>query len=166
MRPFLLLSLTSLLLLTACATNTETSPDATVTSEFRQNDQNGKSVALSDFRGNVVLVEFWATWCPPCRAHMPWVKELGNTFDQDDFTIIGVSLDYDLDAWRSYIVENNLDWVHVSDGNYWNNSVARQFDVRSTPTFMIFDRKGNRVGDTWRFNEIEAQIRTLLEAPE
>ena len=94
---------------------------------------------------------------------MPWVKELWDKYDDKNFTIIGVSLDRDLNAWRDYIRDNDLTWVHVSDGQYWTNAVARQYDVRSTPTFMIFDKEGQRVGDTWRFNDIEPQIRGMLE---
>ncbi len=137
-------------------------PNATVASEFTQTDQQGNPVSLSDFRGDVVLVEFWATWCSPCRAHTPLVKDLWGRYRDSAFTIIGVSLDNDLNAWRAYIQENDLSWVHVSDGRYWNNAVARQFNVRATPTFMLFDRKGQRVGSTWRFSEIEGQLRTLL----
>jgi len=152
------------ILLSSCAPEAEPfMPNVMVGSDFTQNDQNGQPVSLSDFRGNVVLVEFWATWCPPCRAHTPWVKEVWDKYDDKNFTIIGVSLDYDLDAWKTYITSNDLSWVHVSDGQYWNNAVARQYDVRSTPTFMIFDAEGQRVGTTWRFNEIEPQIRGMLE---
>ena len=152
------------ILLTSCATESDPfTPNVMVGSDFTQNDQNGNPVSLSDFRGDVVLVEFWATWCTPCRAHMPWVKELWDKYDDKNFTIIGVSLDRDLNAWRDYIRDNDLTWVHVSDGQYWNNAVARQYDVRSTPTFMIFDKEGQRVGDTWRFNDIEPQIRGMLE---
>jgi len=90
------------------------------------------------------------------------VKDLWTRYRDSAFTIIGVSLDNDLNAWRDYIQDNDLSWVHVSDGRYWNNAVARQFDVRATPTFMLFDRKGQRVGSTWRYSEIEGQLRTLL----
>ena len=164
MRTIPILLILAGLTLMACTTETEPfTPDVGVASEFTQNDQNGDPVSLSDFRGDVVVVNFWATWCPPCRAHMPWVKELWDKYDDKNFTIIGVSLDRDLNTWRQYIVDNDLQWVHVSDGQYWNNAIARQFDVRSTPTFMIFDAEGQRVGDTWRFNDIEPQIRGMFE---
>ncbi len=139
-------------------------PSGSVTPAFTQNDTAGVPVSLSDFRGSIVVVEFWASWCGPCRAQRPWVRDFVARTRDSGVAMIGVSLDYDLDAWRSYVRENSLHWTQLSDGRYWDNAVARQFGISATPTFIIFDREGQRVGERMSFTQMEKRIGELLAA--
>lgn len=132
--------------------------------DFTQNDIDGNPVSLSDFRGDVVIVEFWASWCSACRAHTPRLVSMWDSLQTKDVTMIGVSLDYNLDTWRAYVRANNKTWPNVADGNYWENVVARKFDIRSTPTFLIFDKNGDRVGTTFNFFELAPKVEELLAA--
>jgi thiol-disulfide isomerase/thioredoxin len=129
------------------------------------NDQFGKPVSLSDFRDKVVLLDFWATWCPPCREAMPEVKKVWEKYRDRDFMIIGVSLDFDrdLDEWRDYISTNDLGWTHVADGRYWNNAVARQYDVTAIPEMKLLDREGNIIATSHSIRRLDSLILKELE---
>jgi len=150
---------------TSCSPSADpTGPTSSVMPAFTQNDTAGVPVSLSDFRGKIVVVEFWATWCGPCRAQRPWVREFVSRTQDSGVAMVGISLDYDLDAWRNYIRENNLRWTQLSDGRHWDNVVARQYGIQATPTFIIFDRQGNRIGDRMSFSQMEKRIEEMLAA--
>ncbi len=115
-----------------------------VAPDFVQNDENGNPVKFSDFykKNKVTMVDFWASWCGPCRAFNPTLVKIYKEFKNKGFGIIGVSLDRDKDAWVKAIKDDKLDWVHVSDLGFWNNEVAKQYHVRFVPQSIFVDQEG------------------------
>ncbi len=118
--------------------------------EFTQNDTLDKPVALKDFRGKYLLIDFWASWCVPCRHENPAVVKAFQRFKDKNFTVLGVSLDRqgDKDKWLKAIHDDNLAWTHVSDLNWWDNAVSRQYDIRSIPPTTSSIRKAGSSGRT------------------
>lgn len=127
----------------------------TVLPEFKQNDVNGKSVSLSSLRGKYVLIDFWASWCGPCRAENPNVVKAFNAYKDKGFTVLGISLDQDKAKWLDAIKKDGLTWTHLSDLKYWNNEVAVQFGIQSIPANFLIDPKGVILGRDLRGEDLE-----------
>ncbi len=130
--------------------------------EFTQNDPDGKPVKLSDFKGKYVLVDFWASWCGPCRAENPNVVKAYEKYKNKNFTILGVSLDRDKDKWIEAIAKDNLTWTHVSDLKYWDNEVAKMYGIRSIPANILLDKTGKIIGKNLRGDDLEAALAKAL----
>jgi thiol-disulfide isomerase/thioredoxin len=96
----------------------------------------------SDMQGKVVLLDFWASWCGPCRAALPKVKELQSIYSGDDFMVVSVSEDDDVGAWRRFTANNDMTWTQRFDGD---SSLMRQFQVSGLPTYVLLDRDGKEV---------------------
>ena len=105
-------------------------------------DLNGKPVSLADYRGKLVLLDFWATWCGPCITELPNIKEVYEKYYDKGFEIIGISLDTDEAALRTFIKENRLPWRQVFDGAGRETSLAQQYGVSSIPAQFLIDREG------------------------
>jgi peroxiredoxin len=131
--------------------------------DFTQNDPDGKPVKLSDFRGKYVLVDFWASWCGPCRAENPNVVKAYNKYKSKGFTILGVSLDREKDPWLKAIKDDNLTWTHVSDVKYWDNEVAKQYGIRAIPANVLIDKTGKIVGKNLRGEKLEEALAKLVK---
>jgi peroxiredoxin len=130
--------------------------------DFTQNDVNGNPIALSSFKGKYVLVDFWASWCRPCRAENPNVVKAYNKFKDKNFTILSVSLDQDKDSWTKAIEKDGLKWNHVSDLKYWSNAVAVQYHIQSIPQNFLIDPNGKIVAKDLRGADLERKLCELL----
>lgn len=105
-------------------------------------DTSGKPVSLSSFRGRWVLVDCWASWCQPCRKENPNIVAAWRKYNKRNFTVLGVSLDKDRDAWLNAIASDTLTWTHVSDLKFWDSKAAATFDIQALPFNMLVDPKG------------------------
>jgi peroxiredoxin len=130
--------------------------------EIRQQTPEGGTFALSQLRGKVVLIDFWASWCRPCRIENPAVKQVYDKFHRKGFEILGVSLDRDHGAWVGAIQQDGLPWKHVSDLGFWQNAAAQEYGVNSIPFTVLLDREGKIVAKGLRAHDLEAQLAQLL----
>lgn len=132
--------------------------------DFTQNDVEDKPVKLSDFRGKYVLLDFWASWCGPCRRENPTVVKAYNTYKDKNFTILGVSLDQDKkDNWLKAIKKDNLTWTHVSDLKGWENEVAVKYGVREIPKNYLIDPTGKIIAKNLHGDELEKKLQETLK---
>lgn len=109
---------------------------------FAQPDTTGRPVLLSSFKGWYVLVDFWASWCGPCRQESPFLVKAYQAFSPKNFTILSVSLDKSRTNWVKAIRDDHLSWSHVSDLKYWQNEVAKRYAISSIPFNMLLDPAG------------------------
>jgi peroxiredoxin len=136
-----------------------------VAPEFTQNDVNDNPVSLSSFRGKYVLLDFWASWCGPCRAENPNVVKAYNAYKDKNFTVLGVSLDQPgkKDSWLEAIKKDGLEWTQVSDLKFWNNEVARQYGVRAIPQNYLIDPTGKIIGKNLRGEALEKKLEEVIK---
>jgi peroxiredoxin len=129
---------------------------------FTQDDVNGEPVSLSDFKGKYVLVDFWASWCGPCREENPNVVKAYKEYKDKGFAILGVSLDDSSSNWKKAIKEDHLNWTQVSDLKGWKNAVAQKYGVRAIPSNWLIDPKGKIVGHNLRGDGLEKKLAEIF----
>ncbi|WP_207426544.1 TlpA disulfide reductase family protein [Pedobacter sp. SYSU D00535] len=135
-----------------------------VAPNFTQVDTAGKPINLTDFRGKYVLLDFWASWCKPCRDENPNVVAAFNQYKGKGFTVLGVSLDREgaKNAWLKAIADDELAWTHVSDLKFWQNEVARMYNIRSIPQNFLLDPKGKIIAKNLRGAELQSFLANLF----
>jgi peroxiredoxin len=132
--------------------------------DFTQNDTLGNPVSLSSFKGKYVLVDFWASWCGPCRAENPNVVKAFNKYKDKSFTVLGVSLDRPnaKEKWLKAIHDDQLTWNHVSDLKFWDNEVAKQYGIRAIPQNLLVDPQGMIIAKNLSGDELDQKLGEVL----
>ena len=138
-------------------------PIGSQVANFSQADTAGRPVKISSFRGKYVLIDFWASWCRPCRAENPNVVAAFNKYNDKNFTVLGVSLDQAKPAWLSAIHMDGLTWTHVSDLKGWGNQVASLFHVVSIPQNLLIDPNGKIIAKNLRGEALDNKLEEILK---
>jgi peroxiredoxin len=136
-----------------------------VAPDFTQNDPDGNPVKFSDIysQNELTLLDFWAAWCGPCRAENPNVVAVYNEFKDKGFTVFGVSLDREKDAWLKAIADDKLAWTQVSDLAYWQNEAAQMYAIQSIPSSLLVDRTGKIIAKNKRGDDLRAFVSETLK---
>jgi len=131
--------------------------------DFSGTTPDGKTVKLSGYFGNYLLLDFWASWCPPCRKENPNLVKVYNKYKAKGFTIFSVSLDKERENWIAAIANDHLAWVHVSDLKFWDSAPAKLYAVRNIPSNFLIDPKGNIIGRNLQGEELNRKLGELFK---
>lgn len=131
--------------------------------DFSLPDANGKNISLASFKGKYLLVDFWASWCSPCRMENPNVVKAYSEFKDKNFAILGVSLDKEKDPWQQAILEDKLAWTQVSDLKYWNSKAVDIFKISGIPFNILIDPQGKIIAQELRGDALESKLKEVLQ---
>ncbi|MCP4459282.1 MAG: TlpA family protein disulfide reductase [Cytophagales bacterium] len=132
--------------------------------DFALPDPDGVDISLLELRGKYVLLDFWASWCKPCRAENPNVVRMYEKYHGDQFEILGVSLDRNKEAWIKAISDDGLEWMHVSDLKHFNSAAAALYNVNAIPATFLVDPEGRIVGKNLRGSSLETKLEELFDS--
>lgn len=130
---------------------------------FSQQDTSGKDIPLSFFRGKYLFIDFWASWCRPCRAENPLFKKLFAQYRNNNFHILGVSLDGERKAWTKAIVHDSLEWSHVSDLQIFDNAVAKQYGISEIPQNLLIGPDGKIIAKNLHGEVLEKKLKDIFK---
>ena len=145
--------------------NTASRAKLALAPDFRQADPQGKLVQLSTLRGQYVLLDFWASWCPPCRKENPVLVQAYHRYKSKKFTILSVSLDHNRAAWLKAVKTDGLTWPQVSDLQGWDNAAATRYHIQAVPQNYLLDPSGHIVGQNLRGAALAQRLAQLLGKP-
>jgi len=131
--------------------------------DFSANTPEGVLVSLKKSMGKVTVIDFWASWCGPCRKENPYVVAIYNEFHPKGLNIVGVSLDKDMSKWKEAIAKDKITWTQISHLQEWNEPIAKQYGVEQVPTTFLLDASGKIVAKDLRGDELKAKIAELLK---
>ena len=133
--------------------------------DFTQNDPEGNPVSLASFKGKYVLIDFWASWCGPCRVENPNLVKAYQAFKDKNFTVLGISLDQanGREKWLKAIADDKLEWTHVSDLAFWNNAVAKQYGINAIPQNFLVSPDGKIIAKNIRGEELSKKLEELIK---
>ena len=149
--------------LVSLAANIGPTVEGAIAPEISLKTPEGEILALSSLRGKVVLIDFWASWCGPCRKENPNVKKIYEKYKDQGFEIYAVSLDNNAAQWKGAIAKDGLAWKHVSELLGWKGAVSRAYGVGSIPQTFLLDKEGRIVKTGFRSHELESLIQPLLQ---
>ena len=137
-------------------------PGFTKALDFEVRGFNGEALSLNKYRGKVILLDFWATWCGPCLEEMPNVKRVYRKYKDQNFQIIGISLDTNRSSLRSYLQRERITWPQFFDGAGWDNSVAQKYEVNGIPQTYLIDGNGFIRKENLRGRALDAAVAELV----
>jgi peroxiredoxin len=148
----------------SAAASTQASTENKVAPDFSAKSPDGKVISLKQSLGKVTIIDFWASWCGPCRQENPSVVAMYNELHSKGLNIVGVSLDEDLNKWKEAIAKDKITWVQVSNLKKWADPIAKLYNVEQIPTTFVLDSKGTIVAKDLRGEELKAKVNELLAA--
>lgn len=131
--------------------------------DFTQKDTAGNLIKFSDFRGKYVLLDFWASWCGPCREYNPTLVRLYHQFKEKSFTILGISLDRDKHEWIDAIRKDGLSWTHISDLKHFSNQIALTYGIEAIPQNILIDPSGKIIAKNLQGEKLQAILQQYLQ---
>ncbi len=138
-------------------------PAGSLAPEISLNSPEGKTIKLSSLKGKIVLIDFWASWCAPCRRENPMIVEAYNQLKGKDFEIYGVSLDNNVAAWKNAINQDKISWIQVSDLKRWDSEVAKAYQIEAIPTNVLIDREGRVIAKGIRGEDLISKISAAIK---